>query len=93
MKNQKTNTKNEKIIISNNALFMLAILLIGINSYTFILSSKDMLTGRTQAAGTTKICIGPKPSLSTPGPPFGEVINGTYNASVHGNTTVSVDFY
>ncbi len=90
---EQNNTKTGKIRLSNNMLFLLAIALILINSYTFIISSKDVVTGKAQASGVTQICISPPMSLSNPSPAAGAVTNGTYNATVIGNYVSYVDFY
>ncbi|MBN1544676.1 hypothetical protein JW898_04390 [Candidatus Woesearchaeota archaeon] len=84
----------KKMRISNNALFVLAILLIAVNSYTFMVASKDVITGKAgSAAGTTMICIGVLPNITEPSPGSPEIINGTYNTSLWGSSVNFVDFY
>ncbi|MBW2971989.1 hypothetical protein KY359_03035, partial [Candidatus Woesearchaeota archaeon] len=86
--------KIRTIRISNNVLFVLAIILIGINSYTFMIASKEQVTGKAlEQVGTTRICIGTTPYLSDLTPYFYIVVNGTYNTSVNGTGTDYVDFF
>ncbi len=84
--------KRERIRISNNALFALAILLIIVNSYTFLIASEDILTGKQTATGTTEICIGQKIGMQNPTPSNYIVINETYNSTLKANGTYYIEF-
>jgi hypothetical protein len=79
--------------MNNNILFMLALILIAINSYTFINVSKDAISGKASAAGVTRVCIGVQPTITQPTPTFPTIISGSYNTSVTGITTSYVDFF
>ncbi|MBU2561662.1 MAG: hypothetical protein KKD17_05155 [Nanoarchaeota archaeon] len=83
----------KKMRISNNVLFMLAVLLIAVNSYTFMIASKDVITGKAGTVGSTRICIGLLPNITEPSPQFPTIINGTYNTSLQGFDVEFVDFY
>lgn len=74
-------------------MFLLAIVLIVLNSYTFMLLSKDQITGKVGAEGTTKICIGMPTSITNPTPGNNAVLNGTFNSTLSGTDTTLVKFY
>jgi hypothetical protein len=90
----KIKSKKGKLNINNNVLFALALVLIAINSYTFVIASKDVITGLAgEAQGTTRICIGTLPSMSAPTPNMPVVLNDTYNSTVSATMTEVVRFY
>ena len=82
-----------KLRINNNALFVFAIVLVLLNSYTFLMVSKDLITGKAGAVGTTRICIGIPPGVSNVYPTAGVTVNGTINLSANANNTDFLDFY
>ncbi|MFC1741683.1 Ig-like domain-containing protein [Nanoarchaeota archaeon] len=84
--------KMREVIFRNNVLLILIIILIGINSYTFFIVSKDYITGDVSAVGTVNICIALSMTMGTPGPGWGAILNGTYNSSVTASNAMYVDF-
>ncbi|MFH1064422.1 MAG: hypothetical protein V1729_05050 [Candidatus Woesearchaeota archaeon] len=83
--------KIRRLKLSNNLLLALVLILIAINTYTFIISSKDTVTGRV--SGTTHICISTTPIVGDPSPQGSNiVINGTYNSSINANNTEYIKF-
>ncbi|MBW2965366.1 hypothetical protein KY363_07960, partial [Candidatus Woesearchaeota archaeon] len=81
-----------KLRLSNNVLFVLAIALVLLNSYTFISVSKDMVTGKASAEGETRICIGTEYSMTQPTPLVPVVLNSSFNSTLSGNNILSVIF-
>ncbi|NQU78361.1 hypothetical protein HQ545_01190 [Candidatus Woesearchaeota archaeon] len=90
MKENEQETKELKL--SNNILLALCILLIIINAYTFIIVSKETITGNAGSVGVASVCIGVPPVLDLPTPHTHAIINGTYNSTVNANKTDSVEF-
>jgi hypothetical protein len=84
--------KKGQMRINNNALFVLALLLIAINSYTFMVTSKDFITAKASAVGTTYVCISAPIAITQPTPTVSQIISGEYNSTLTGSNASQVNF-
>ncbi len=82
----------EKRKINNNVLFIFVIILLVVNSYTFVISTKDMITGKFVAEGRTSICIGTIPNMGSPTPNTETIVTGAYTSIVNSLETHQVTF-
>ncbi|MBW2996792.1 cadherin-like domain-containing protein [Candidatus Woesearchaeota archaeon] len=85
-------SRHVKKKINNNILLVLAIFLIIVNLYNFMLSTKDVVTGQAGTSGVAQICIGRAPDITSPTPDSEIIVSGLYNSSVQGNYTSNITF-
>lgn len=80
-----------EIKISNNVLMVVAIMLIVVNAVMFVVSSREVISGKASQQGYVGVCITAPLSVTTPGP-SGGVLSAPYLVNVSANNTKQVRF-